>query len=145
MERRVSVSWEEDGRRDSLCPCGAGTYTVIYSSNDWNSHRESWTMNCDLCRQSHRLLEFAYRDSGRVETGRKWATVEEYEASVQTAAEQRAAAQARDERIREVIAEAARKGRLGVDAYALANAAGYDGGLSRFYRHEWRRAQVQKH
>jgi hypothetical protein len=102
-------------------------------------------MNCDLCRQSHRLLEFAYRDSGRMETGREWVTVEEYEASRQTAAEQRAAAQARDERIRGVIVEAALKGRSGVDAYALASAADYEGGLSRFYRHEWRRARVTKH
>jgi hypothetical protein len=138
------MSWEEDGRQDWPCPCGASTYTVVYSSDDWNRHRESWTMNCIRCRETHRLLEFSYQDSGRIETGQKWVTLAEYESSAIRATEQRAAEQARYDRIREVIAGAARDGLSGVAAYELAAGAGYPGGLNRFYRNEWKRARGAK-
>ena len=66
------MGWEIDSEREYKCPCGGGTYTVVLSSNDWGSSRESWQMNCPRCAGTHRLDEFTYREGDRQYVGQQW-------------------------------------------------------------------------
>jgi hypothetical protein len=49
------MSWEEMSRKDEVCPCGAGTYTIVRESDDWNRYDEHWMMNCPKCKENYTL------------------------------------------------------------------------------------------
>ena len=73
------MSWEEDGNKQYKCPCGAGSYTVRFYSDDWNRYRTEWEMDCPLCKQNYRLYKYCYPHHGIMETSSLWVPKELYE------------------------------------------------------------------
>lgn len=59
------MSWEEDYRRYSKCPCGKGYIVSKSSSNDWGKTRSYTFSNCKECCENYRDIVFVGED-------RKW-------------------------------------------------------------------------
>ena len=70
------MSWEETRRSEHRCPCGAGTYTVVFLMDDWNRTEERWTMNCSTCKNNYVRHTFWYLDSGMTAESYRWVRCE---------------------------------------------------------------------
>jgi len=57
------MSWEETGTREYPCPCKQSTYSVVFLSDDWNRHEQSWVMNCLVCRANYEIYSYWGNDS----------------------------------------------------------------------------------
>jgi hypothetical protein len=66
------MSWDDAREEKHPCPCGKGTYSEFFTSNDWMQTREWWAMNCPECQKNYRLYEFTYYRDAMAETGRRW-------------------------------------------------------------------------
>ena len=47
------MSWEWSKEETHPCPCGKGTYSESYGSNDWGQRDERHTMNCPDCAKAY--------------------------------------------------------------------------------------------
>ena len=66
------MSWDESNPIRHKCPCGRGTYTERFSSNDWGQSRTEWAMDCPSCKKDYVLHTYEYYHHGLCETGHRW-------------------------------------------------------------------------
>lgn len=49
------MSYEVIHQKSVPCACGHGHITLTVSENDWNQMRESVSIECDCCKQTHHI------------------------------------------------------------------------------------------
>lgn len=73
------MSWEELSNSQYKCPCGSGTFTIRFFTDDWNRTEERWEMDCPICRQNYRLYTYFHHDLEMTSSSFIWAKKEQYE------------------------------------------------------------------
>lgn len=64
------------------CPCGKGTYTETFGSNDWGQTSISWDMDCPLCKANYALYTYSYYKNGMRSKGNRWIEKSKYDKAI---------------------------------------------------------------
>jgi hypothetical protein len=49
------MSWDQTGKSEHSCPCGKGVWAEITESDDWGRSRTIAVIECEACKNTHRI------------------------------------------------------------------------------------------